>query len=1337
LVCGILWAGGSAAQADTVEYQVAASGDDTYTTTGGNYPTSTTLIWPYSSTDRRAFMRWQLDIPAGATIQSAYVKVCANTATSSTRKLNLQLLDYNDCPAFAASSPHNWSVSGGTVEWTLGTWAVGSWYTSPDIAGIVSAFINRGGYAPGKYLGLRGVWTSGTTSTWARQRDYSGNTYGAKLEVTYTPANASPTANAGVDQTVIDYDYDEQHSEVVVLDGSGSSDSDGMIVSYVWTEGGSQIATGQTASVTRATGTHTITLTVTDDDGASTTDVVVVTVNAPTPQVVELPVEYRDDDCAASLTNGANNLATTMYWPYTNGTEQAAFARWHCLVPDGATITEAYVKVKSTGAKGNSNDSELRLRVLDYDSCPKFSGAVMDWPTMTADPGFIDSTMPGAWVADTWYSTENLADLVQNFIDRDGYAFGNYIGLVGRGGVSGSYKQAYNWDYTDHSAAPKLEIHYVGGPAVVELYMADPEVRLRQKIYCQLYNIYPAYRLRAKLDGQEIYSKDGPLSAEEIFVAKYVTDEWHLHAGEHTLLVEVLNGDQVRGSASRTWTTLHDGAPTVGIDENNSYRVNGQLFFPIMAQMEGQELNWWTANDDVNLCADMRWLAEHPDHSDYTLGDYEDYLDDLEAMGLRNSGPNINFAGAPYGVEMPQGHLNDQTDIEAYVVALKNHNAVFQWVWSDEPDGFGQATPPSELREWTDLCHANDTNHPHYVNLTAYYWSFDYSTQYQSMTDQCRNYSYLYGADYFGGQKKPMADVLGFDYYPVEYATKTGYPSSITFESLASAMDRFRAWQYDLVPFFLWIEYCDLHPDFNNDTHADGPPPEYDWTAEPTEAEVWLEYWVKVIHGAKGFKFHVGFALNARACPPPNHSSLSKFKRYMDDPELLAGVLGPDATLTVTDTEQGSGRIDIMAKQTNTRLYVFAANLKTSSETVRFDVEGLQSGDIIVVYDENRAITAQNGYFTDSFASQAVHIYQRSLTGYWEPYAEAGSNQVVTDSDESGAEMVALDGSDSVDYDGTIASYVWKEGTTTIATGSAASVSLDVGMHTLTLVVTDNQSHTDQDTVQVVVNARPVANASTDQQVLDIDVNGSHLATLNGSGSSDSDGTITSYVWSEGGNQIATGQTPTVNLTTGTHTITLTVTDFDGATDSDTVVVTVAAPGGTHVAYQVTASANDAYATSTWSAYNQTTLFVPYSATDRRTFARWSITIPDGSTIICATVRFKSNGAKGSAADSVANLQLVDSDSCPSFSAQNPFAAAVTGNAIPWTVPAAWTADTWYYSPDIGGIVQAFIDRGGYVSGNYLGLRAIWVSGPYKTAYQWDTVSHTDGAVLDVYYTSP
>ncbi len=95
-------------------------------------------------------------------------------------------------------------------------------------------------------------------------------------------------------------------------------------------------------------------------------------------------------------------------------------------------------------------------------------------------------------------------------------------------------------------------------------------------------------------------------------------------------------------------------------------------------------------------------------------------------------------------------------------------------------------------------------------------------------------------------------------------------------------------------------------------------------------------------------------------------------------------------------------------------------------------------------------------------------------------------------------------------------------------------------------------------------NLPPVANAGPDQSVIDTDGNGTENVVLDGSASYDPDGTIAGFTWSEGSATLATAATAAVDLSVGTHAISLTVTDNQGATATDPVVVTVqaaAAPG--------------------------------------------------------------------------------------------------------------------------------------------------------------------------------
>ena len=185
---------------------------------------------------------------------------------------------------------------------------------------------------------------------------------------------------------------------------------------------------------------------------------------------------------------------------------------------------------------------------------------------------------------------------------------------------------------------------------------------------------------------------------------------------------------------------------------------------------------------------------------------------------------------------------------------------------------------------------------------------------------------------------------------------------------------------------------------------------------------------------------------------------------------------------------------------------------------------------------------------------------------YWDgggipdiPTANAGEDQRIFDSNGDGSEVVQLDGSKSDDFDGTIEYYSWEENGSEIAVGVNPSLNLILGEHDISLTVTDNEGKTSTDNVLITVfdNYLPTANAGANQTVVDSDENGFELITLNGSESSDSDGSIVNYTWSEDGSEIATIESPTLEFTLGTHIIKLTVTDNDGDSASDEVIVKV------------------------------------------------------------------------------------------------------------------------------------------------------------------------------------
>ena len=97
---------------------------------------------------------------------------------------------------------------------------------------------------------------------------------------------APPTADAGEDQTIDCFPGDG--GIPVRLDGSGSTDREGGVLTFAWRFGGTQTATGPTPTVLLDLGVHPITLTVTDPTGQSDADTVVVTLADFTPPAITL-----------------------------------------------------------------------------------------------------------------------------------------------------------------------------------------------------------------------------------------------------------------------------------------------------------------------------------------------------------------------------------------------------------------------------------------------------------------------------------------------------------------------------------------------------------------------------------------------------------------------------------------------------------------------------------------------------------------------------------------------------------------------------------------------------------------------------------------------------------------------------------------------------------------------------------------------------------------------------------------------------------------------------------------------------------------------------------------
>jgi PKD repeat protein len=189
---------------------------------------------------------------------------------------------------------------------------------------------------------------------------------------------------------------------------------------------------------------------------------------------------------------------------------------------------------------------------------------------------------------------------------------------------------------------------------------------------------------------------------------------------------------------------------------------------------------------------------------------------------------------------------------------------------------------------------------------------------------------------------------------------------------------------------------------------------------------------------------------------------------------------------------------------------------------------------------------------TDDDGATATVSHDVTVT---EPQNQAPTAAFSSDVDDL---SVDFDAAGSTDADGTIASYAWEFGDGADGTGVSPNHEYAAaGTFSVTLTVTDDDgeiaSVSHDVTVDEPANVAPTAAFSNSASELTLSVDGS--------GSSDSDGSVASYAWDFGDGATDTGVTASHTYTeAGTYAVKLMVTDNDGAADS--VTKTIAVPTG-------------------------------------------------------------------------------------------------------------------------------------------------------------------------------
>lgn len=155
----------------------------------------------------------------------------------------------------------------------------------------------------------------------------------------------------------------------------------------------------------------------------------------------------------------------------------------------------------------------------------------------------------------------------------------------------------------------------------------------------------------------------------------------------------------------------------------------------------------------------------------------------------------------------------------------------------------------------------------------------------------------------------------------------------------------------------------------------------------------------------------------------------------------------------------------------------------------------------------------------------------------------------------------SFDGSASSDSNGTITKWSWDFGDGTTGTGKTISHTYSKGaVYSVTLTVTDNNGDTGTSGKSFRVGPNKPPTASFTDSCITYTTIPQMNCFLYGSGSTDSDGTITKWSWTFGDGATSTSTTNSSvyhsYVDHGPYTVTLTVTDNEGATASVTRSVT-------------------------------------------------------------------------------------------------------------------------------------------------------------------------------------
>ena len=211
---------------------------------------------------------------------AAYVFTRVGSTWSSEAKLVAADAQANDYFGYALALRRSTAAIGAPLDSSKETFA-GTTYLFRCAGNVWSqdCELSAKDVRPSDQFGVSVALTDSLLAVGAPFNDQRGFDNGAAYAFALPSPNGPPVADASA--TLTEVVSANRVDAAVTLDGSRSSDPDNDALTYVWSAGGTEIATGSPASVTLLVGTHELALTVSDGSLTSTTAFVVTVVLPP------------------------------------------------------------------------------------------------------------------------------------------------------------------------------------------------------------------------------------------------------------------------------------------------------------------------------------------------------------------------------------------------------------------------------------------------------------------------------------------------------------------------------------------------------------------------------------------------------------------------------------------------------------------------------------------------------------------------------------------------------------------------------------------------------------------------------------------------------------------------------------------------------------------------------------------------------------------------------------------------------------------------------------------------------------------------------------------------